>query len=122
MAAVHEEAAGPHGRQARERALHPVLLGDLLGDDGGGEALAHRVGDERPDPHLVDAAPEIDVDDPGPGLEDARLGLEGGCGRLGGVEHLHDEIGCGTGPHLVAGEPQQLRGVVGGQAFEHPRG
>ena len=122
VAAVDEEAAGPHGREAEQRTLHPVLLRDVLRGRGCGHLPAHRVGEERADPCLLDAAAEVDLHDPGPGLGVAGLVLEGRGGRLGGVEDLHHDVGGGAGASLVAGEPQELRGVVGRQAFEHARG
>ena len=86
----------------------------------GGRLRPRRDGDEFAQRRLVGREAEIGFDQPRlaaarPGL----VGLESGRSGLGRLEALDDQVGDGASALFVADEAQLMRGVVGGQAFEH---
>ena len=118
--AMDEKAPGAHRRQSGERVGDPVALFREAEFDRPRRVLPGGDGDEIAKRVLVRREAEIGLDQPRlaaarPGL----LGLEGGRGGLGRLETLDDEIGDGARALFVADEAQRMRGVVGGQAFEH---
>ena len=105
---------GPHGLEAFQRRLHPILLIEgqedplvrLLADDG-----PQQVADRR----LVRLAGEIGLQQPGAAI----LGLEGCDGRLGRIEDLADHVGHGARGAPVRGDAEDVGGAVRVQTFEH---